>query len=194
MAYFWPALLVLAGGVADWQRVSEDDGFVLETKAVAGSAFEEVRVSAHSEVSPEAFIAAAWGKAEDQSGAREVIRRDLLDESPLERTYYELVAAPLVSNRDFVLNNRRIDDRGAHVYEIRFRTVNDPRRPPVAGIVRMPDIHGSCTVTPGDHGGTEIVYQMYTDLGGSLPAWIARAKQRESAVNWVKDRIKKARQ
>jgi hypothetical protein len=182
------ALLV----ITSWQKIDDQGGILLEARAVQGSPYEELRVTAHAEVAPERLIEAAWGKANDQGGAREVQRRDVLDDFPRERVYYELVNAPLVSNRDFVMRSQRKDDAAMHVYEIAFHTVDDPRRPQLPGVVRM-EVRGSCTISAAEGGGSDIVYIVYSHLGGSLPAWVATGKQRESAVQWVKDRITRAR-
>jgi hypothetical protein len=184
-----PLCLLLAA--APFTPVGDRDGFHIETRP--GARFEEIRVSGHVDATPEAFIAAAWGPTNDQHSSPDTVRREVLFATETERIYYELVKTPVVSDRDFVIHSRRIDDRATRVYEIRFQSETDARKPEVAGVVRMPRVEGSCVVSPAEGDGAEVVYTIYTDIGGSIAPWMVKNTLRTSAVEWVKTRLARAK-
>ncbi len=86
---------------------------------------------------------------------------------------YERIRMPVVSDRDFtVMVTWGKDGRGHWL-----RYWNDERAgiPKQKGVVRVPYHRGSWQLAPADGGRTTLVrYQVSIDLGGWLPAWMAR--------------------
>ena len=64
---------------------------------------------------------------------------------------------------------------------MRFWTVDDPKRPASEALVRFAKVSGSVSATPRPGGGSTLRYVVFTDLGGSLPAWITVGPQRDAA-------------
>jgi hypothetical protein len=182
-----PAVIVLALlTAAPWQKVSDEDGFLLEAQAVEGSPFENLRVTTTTSVSPETFAKAQWGKATDTSASPEVAKRTLFVDEARERLYYELIRTPIVSDRDFVMRETLSSDDATGAWTVKFDTVADKRAPEVPGVVRMPKVAGSVVATPSATGAT-VVYNVFTDVGGSVPAVFTRSTQRKNAVTWLKE-------
>jgi hypothetical protein len=178
------ALLLLATcAEAPWQRELEEDGLVVESQQVEGSAFENLRVTGTTTATPEQFMKAWWGKATDSSASPEIIRRELFVDQEDERLYWDQIHAPPASDRDYVMHlSKRREDNGAQA--LRFESVDDPRKPK-GDLVRM-KLEGALTATPTDKG-ARIVYVVHTDLGGAIPAFFARGAQRRSALGLVRE-------
>src|SRR6476646_8384276 len=115
-----PLVALTAWQSAAWQVIDRADGWLLEGQTFPGDAQETLRVSGHADVPPEAYRDAVWGEANDQHASKEVMRREVLDAKPGDRIYYETVHAPIVSDRDYVIHTRFIEDAATRVYEMRF--------------------------------------------------------------------------
>src|ERR1700678_3741635 len=94
-------LPLLATTDAEYTRVDEADGIVVEQRPVAGSKFVELRLTASTARTPEALCVAAFGDGKLDSGDPEVKSRQVLEEEPDLRVTYDQVSAPVVSDRDY---------------------------------------------------------------------------------------------
>lgn len=177
------AFVLAADGWVD--RGVTKDGITIETKKMPGSAYETVRVSSKTPVPPDLQADVIWGPAgiEGVANKKNVRTHEVLREEPTYREFYEVISAPLISDRDFVMKSERRKDGVVH--EIRFTTIDDPKKPPVPGMIRM-QCQGYAVIEPGDGGGSIVTYEVFTDLGGALPAWIARGPQRDTTVEWIR--------
>ena len=173
------APLVPAG---PWRVVSDDDGIVVEARPVVGTPFEELRATAEMPAPPAQMVGLMWGDGSLKDASPGVSSRVVLRETADTRVYYETVAAPLVSPRDYVLQV------GKGPFSLRFFTINDASRPPVDGVVRMPRIVGSSLAepVPVKPDACRVVHSVFSDIGGAVPAWVARSGQRDSMIGWMK--------
>lgn len=180
------ALVVLGAEPAEkrWERVSDRDGLLLEVQEVAGSGFENVRITCTTSVPPREFLKTLWGAASDTSTNPEVVRREVLIDEERERRYYDLVHAPPASDRDYVMHKQWTEDE-RQVITMTFASVSDPKKPVTKELVRFGKVKGSFSAAPLASGGAELTYVIFTDLGGALPAWLTRGAQRESARKFV---------
>jgi len=87
---------------------------------------------------------------------------------------------PLVSDRDIVLLTKVNVDAAKRAVVISFSQVEDPKMPPVDGVVRMPQLKGYWKLEQVDKGSTRVTYQVQADPGGLLPKWL---------VNWVNKKL-----
>ena len=183
MLFLLIAPLVLT---AEWKLQSQADGLTLETKAAPTGDYETVRVRANMKASPAHMAEVIWGPPgiEGVANKKNVKAHDVLLDKPNERLVYEVISAPVISDRDYILHLTRRAD--GEVHEIRWSSVDDARRPPSEGKIRAPIIRGSCVIEPGESGGSTVTYEILTDLGGSLPAWAAKSAMRDAAVEWMK--------
>jgi hypothetical protein len=168
-----------------WRKLSDDDGFTLEAQDVDGSSFETLRVTCSTKATPEGFITALWGKAKDSSASPEVVQRDVFVDEARERLYHDVIRTPIVSDRDFVMHEViTVSDDGT--WTMKFDNVSDKRAPEKDGIVRMPKCLGTVAASPAPQG-AKIVYTVFTDVGGAVPAVLTRGSQRKAAVTWLKE-------
>jgi hypothetical protein len=174
--------------------VSDEGGVVVETQAVPGSGFERIRVRCGTRASPRAFFLTLWSTASDLAFSPLVVRRDVLLDEPQVRRYHDVVHAPPAGDRDYVAHETWSEDEATHVVSMRFEAVDDPRSPVTAELVRFPRLEGSMTLRPRADGGSVVTYEVYTELGGSLPAWLTRGPQRDAARTFVLEIRKRAEQ
>jgi START domain len=177
------ALVLVCAVDAGWQHRGTKDGVELETRNINGADVETVRASAHSKVPVDVQADAIWGTAGKESVANKVVDvHEVIFDSPTKRIIYQTVAAPLVSVRDYTIQITRRKD--GNVHEMLFQSIDDPKHPSTADKVRM-TIKGQAVIEPDENGGSIITYQIYVDLAGSLPLFVVRSAQRDSAREWV---------
>lgn len=177
-----------------FHKVEESHGIVVEAQKVQGSPFENLRVSTHTKASAEKLESAVWAAHPEnkENWAPGVSTREMIADRADERTFYEIVGTPIVSDRDYVMTVKRRRDPQTRVVQVSFTTVTHPRFPPKSGIVRLPRVEGECTIEPAEGGGSDISYVLFSDPGGSLPAFVARSAQRDSTVKWILDILRRA--
>jgi hypothetical protein len=182
----WMALVIAAG----WQSRGTVDGMTVETRPIEGSAYESIRVTKEVSIPAQVLADAIWGTSGPESVASKAVHEHrVVEDGPGSRVYYEVVAAPLISDRDYILRIDRHKD--GEVHEVRFHSIEHPKYPPQDGKVRMRVI-GTCVIEPTATGGSIVTYEVFADIGGSIPAWIARGAQRDSSLEWVKTMITRA--
>lgn len=199
MGLTWAVLVVLAGEVdpkvfdnpAPWSKLDVVEGMTLETRPITGSAFYEYRVSVDSEVSVEALCEGVfeWGsKGKDNPSLK---LRKLLKDGADDRVLYDQVSAPVVSNRDYVMRIRK--QRVGEGCQVRFFTTDELAPPIPEGYVRMTQLWGSWSFTPGANGKTRLVHTLFADPAGSVPAVFVHGSHRSSVLQSVRGGLAKGK-
>ncbi|HEY6880817.1 MAG TPA: START domain-containing protein [Polyangiales bacterium] len=93
--------------------------------------------------------------------------------SPTEAILYNRTDSPWpIRDRD-VIFRFKLQAAGGDVV-LAFETEKSPTKPEVSGVIRMPRMDGFFRLTKlGDHK-TRVVYQLDSDVGGSIPQWAVR--------------------
>jgi len=90
--------------------------------------------------------------------------------SDREIIYHTEVNAPVVSNRDFVINLSMTQPAAR---EMQVRAVSIPDYlPPTKDVVRVPMSEAVWHIREETPGRLSVVYNIELDLGGTLPAWL----------------------
>ena len=167
-----------------WRQLENWQGVLMESRDVPGSSFEEIRITTDHAAPPERVCEAVWG-GNTQKLERGFKQRQTLLDTPQERLTYERVGAPLAHDRDYTVHAQRAlpTEEGCTV---NFETQNEKGPPPQPGAVRVPAIHGYWQVSRVADGKSHIVYMVYSEPGGAIPAWMAKGGQRNSAKDWMK--------
>jgi ribosome-associated toxin RatA of RatAB toxin-antitoxin module len=190
------ALFVASVSAApEWEKVSDKGGVLVERRPVPGSSIYEVRATARSPLLPAAIFETLWKHREYPEFVPHLKRLDLLMEDDDEHVTYEQVTVPLVTDRDYVVRLRKHVDAGAQRYEIQFNSTNDAGPPPDRQHVRVQRIQGSWLVVPSlDGKGSIIRYDVLTEPGGAIPAWITNRAQKEAVAALVHAVLKRAQE
>jgi hypothetical protein len=175
------ALSTPAGAAASddgWQRVRDKDGVTLEKRAVDGSRFLDYRARGHSTASPEAAVMKIWG---DIGGPQSptIKKRTVVRRTDDEVVVYDQIHAPVVSDRDVVIQIRKVAD-GRGSFEIQFQSAPELGPPPAKGYVRLPMVRGRWRIDPDGAGGSHVQYTCYSEPGGSVPAFLVRGTQQDN--------------
>lgn len=182
---------LFVGGVAaaeeGWKKVGEKQGLLLEKRAVRGSEMPEVRVTAHSRLPAWQIASALWAdRAGSKYAQRSHRKRVVLRETADERVVHEQISSSVVSDRDYVVRQHRSGDGRAGAFQLTFEK-DEGGPPPAKGVVRLPVLRGSWTVTPTGDGGAEVVYRVHSEPGGSVPAFLVRGALVDSGRDVVLD-------
>jgi hypothetical protein len=160
-----------AGGIRSWRR--ELKGTSLVEFRARGTV--EAPLFAVAAVIRAADRAAEWMESCNGAGILEW-------RSATRWISYNRTQSPafFIRDRDVVLENtvELLPDRKA--LHITFRRVEHAAAPPVAGVVRIPELDGHWRLTAISAESTEVEYQVHTDPGGTLPRWL---------VNWASESL-----
>ena len=161
-----------------WSPVSERNGIRVERRSVSGSAFYEFRASAHTQFPPALIATALWAdRADGKFSQRYRKKHVVLEETGTERLVYEQINTPVVSDREYVVRLRRGALEGG-AFRLDFHMEGGGPSDP--NCVRAGGIRGAWTVRPGSQGGSEVVYTVFTDPGGAIPAFLVHQTQADS--------------
>jgi hypothetical protein len=191
-------LLVAGLGVADttaqapWKSDGTVDGMQVEHRDVAGSSFDEVRVTSRSPLSLDRLCEAIYPKRVDGKLEGRFLKKELLRETDTERWTYEQISVPVVTNRDYVMHVKLEQPASTGTCRVSFETETYGTRPSPPGFVRIALIRGLWQLAPMADGAVSIRYQIFSDPGGSVPAFLARGKQRDAAVEFMKTILARA--
>jgi hypothetical protein len=176
-----------------WRADGTENGMGVAKRSVRGSSFDEIRVTTTSALPLDQLCDAIYAKGLDGRSNVKFKRRELLRETPSERWTYEQIAVPWVSDRDYVMHTTLNQAAATGRCEVSFETQDDPSHPPARGVVRMPCIRGHWLVTPTGDGRFNVSYEIFSDPGGGVPAFLASGAQRSSAVDFVKIILERAK-
>jgi hypothetical protein len=170
-----------ASGDEAWKTIDNREGVTYEKRTVPGSRYNEYRAVLAVAASPVETARVVWTGITDAIPAT-VKKRTVISRANDEVVVYDQIHAAVVSDRDVTLRIRRVvtgDD-----IEIRFESANELGPPPALGYVRLPVVRGKWTLLPATSG-THVVYECYSEPGGSIPAFIVRGVQQSEVAKDV---------
>ncbi len=93
---------------------------------------------------------------------------------------YHRLALPLISDRDYILRSVRsvtLSPKGP-VYHINWKPAVGIGPSPIPGVQRVTTCEGSWLLEPTASGTTRATYEVYSDTGGKIPAFLANGGSR----------------
>jgi hypothetical protein len=181
-----PGAVASADGGATWHSDGMSDGVHVEHRDVAGSSFDELRLSLVSGLSVQSLCDAIYPKSLPSKPERRFKKQELLRQTESERWTYEQISVPVVSDRDYVMHSKLEIPPSTGRCAVSFATEDNAARPPVDGFVRIPVIRGHWDVFPLASGQVSVQYEIFSEPGGGVPAFMARGKQKSAAVEFMK--------
>lgn len=169
---------------AEYEKVTETDGVTIEQRSMPASKFVELRFTTLTDKTPRSLCDAAFGDGKFDPKEPDLKARTIVQESADERVTYDQITPPIVSNRDYVVRARRLVE-GANC-RMTFEAANElgPKSPD--GWVRVSKLRGYWLFEPVEGGKTKLTYVVFTDPGGSIPAFLVEGNRKKLGVNWVK--------
>jgi hypothetical protein len=167
-------LLSASTALAERNVIRVENGITVEEETAPGRALPIMIGKARMKASAEriaAWVTAVHTYVDWQHNCEEA--RVLRGPHGSRFTYNRIGSPWPVSDRDVVLRTTRKTLEGGGIL-LEFRSTQEADFPAVGGVVRMPRLFGSYRLEPDGNGGTEVVYTVDSDPGGSLPAWLVR--------------------
>lgn len=172
------ALLLCASAVQaaerQWQLEREEDGVSVYLADVPGSKYKAYR----GVVTIKGGLAAVQAAQEDVTGSCAWIfscqQQRLLDTKGNVSELYTRFEMPWpVEARDSVIQVTTRTDADGSVTRL-LKAVPE-RLPEEKGFVRVPRVDGEWHLKPLAQGGVEVIYEVHTEPGGSVPSWLANS-------------------
>jgi len=156
-------------------------GVTLSSRAVPGSVLQEYRVTRTAPYPPAALCAFIyeWGtRTGDGPG---IVHHELLADGEKARVIYEQISQPIVSRRDFTYTSLYFPAETGP-FRVRFRLTNEKGPPKPEGFVRMQKLWGEWVVEANEKG-SRITHTLFSDPGGSIPAFLVHGPSRDATKN-----------
>jgi hypothetical protein len=181
-------LCVMAVHADEWKLERDRDGVKVYTRRVQGVAFKEYKGVVVLDASLSSLIALFNDLEVGPEWVDSCSRMELVKQvSPVETITYTYSPAPWpVKDRDAVVRSVIAQDPESKVVTITQRAVSD-QKPEIRKAVRVKRVDGLWTLTPLENGQVELVYQVLSDPGGGLPAWLVNAVAVSQPFNTLVD-------
>ena len=166
-----------------WQRVDDKSGVTLYSRVRLGSSVKEFKGTGLINASPATVEKVLQDVTNYTSFMPYVTEARVISQSGDEVVTYQRLDVPFVSNRDYTIRVEHGTAKGpggVTIYRDIWQTANDEGPPERRGLVRVKVNEGSWLLEPVGPAGnaTQATYQIFTDSGGSVPAFLAnRASQ-----------------
>jgi hypothetical protein len=157
--------------VRDWDDNDQPDWVIYERDALIADV-KELRIVALIDAPPSVAVEALWNRISDEARSNDDAEITVISESDTEITFYALASMP------FPFNDREVTERiqlthnvSTGVFRVYGAEVPQAKEPP-KGVVRMPFVRNSFTLTPTGTGKSIYINDTLHDLGGNFPNWI----------------------
>lgn len=165
------------------------DGIIVSRKPGRTKGFYVLRFESTSPVSPERLISKAWDTF--AIAMPPVKERRFIKRGADELVFYDRVATPVVSDRDYTMKINRVSN--GEVLRLDFGTTDQFGPPPDPAYVRMGMVKGYWQAEPDGQGGSKVRYEVYSEPGGSIPAAIVRDAMLKEALGDYRRTLKDVR-
>ncbi len=161
-----------------WQHIDDKDGVALYSRARVGSSLKEFKGTGVIDASPETVEKVLGDVASYTTFMPYVAEARVISQSGPVEVSYQRLDVPFVSGRDYTV---RVEHGilkgpgGQTTYRDSWQTANDAGPAERHGVVRVKVDEGFWLLEPAGANGasTQATYQIYTDSGGTLPAFLA---------------------
>jgi hypothetical protein len=162
--------LALIGASGDWEQLLEEDGITVYARD-NGTSLPTFRGEGIIDTSVLHILAIFRDDGRHEEWMHSCAESTIIKRfSEVEAHVYHRTTVPWpMQDRDVVLHSKLTYDKETLEAWNRFERVNDAKRPPVDGVVRVPHLEGFYHLLVIDAEHTAIVYQVDSDPGGLLP-------------------------
>jgi len=176
-----------------WKQVKrESDGLVLDARNAKDTVFPELRVTTHTDASPERLQQVVWDRRTDGVEGRMIEKSVTLFDEGGDRLLYIRLKPPVIGRRDYTIRYRALVDEGTGIRRVWFRLENESGPPPKDGVTRLRVVRGEWVFTPDPKGGTTVSYTCVSDPAGDVPVWLASGEQQKVAEEMVREVLRRA--
>ena len=169
----------------EWKVEFTKDGITVSTMPVQGSDFRAFRGETVIDAKMEIVKRVLDDVQASTEWLPDCIQAALLQKRPDGSTVvYNQTKAPIVSNRDVVVESRAAV-KADRIF-ITLKAVDRPDlRPEINGIVRIKDMDGKWYLERRGEK-TYVLYQVRANPGGGIPAWLANSSSKDMPLKTLK--------
>jgi len=174
---------VLGPDTSGWQQMDQKSGVTIYARARLGTSLKEFKGTGLIDMPP-ATVEKVLDDATDYPRFMPYVAISrLVGHDGDALLNYQLLDVPFIAPRDYTVRVEHgvtSGTSGVQTFRDTWQTDNDAGPPTQSGTVRVKVNEGSWVLEPAGPGGnaTQATYQIYTDSGGVLPAFLAnRASQ-----------------
>jgi ribosome-associated toxin RatA of RatAB toxin-antitoxin module len=173
-----------------WQEVDESNGITVWAREVPSSSIREVKAEAIVNLPMEQIWAVLRDVTQYVDFMPYVVEAKVLGPAPGGGTIeYQLLDPPLVDKRDYALTVTLEHGPTLTTWRRRWSATKDQGPPLREGVVRLTICEGAWTLERLGSRSTRVEYYLYTDPGGSIPAWMAN-KANTTSVPTLLDAVR----
>lgn len=171
----------------NWQLAKEQDDIKIFLKEAQGSNIKMLRLECLVTAKPPEILALLLDiPATEKWIPQTKICRYLRRPSLTECFYYSELDMPWpVSNRDYVVHLQTTQHPVTKWITVDANLVKG-EVPEKKGIVRVHVSNVKWVLQPTQNGTTKLMYQLYTDPGGNIPAWVVNYFAKQAAIDIIK--------
>jgi hypothetical protein len=164
-----------------WRTASDKDGIRLETRRIPGERFDELRVSTSLDASPAAIADYLFGKYLEERNRN--ISRTFISRGRELTIWSDVLRTPVISERCYSMRFERQAHANGEI-RVSFVSLDYVGRKPTPGCIALRS-RGEWVMTPTG-AGTRLSYASLTDIGGKVPAALARRSLSAAAIMSVR--------
>lgn len=164
-----------------WRTASDKDGIRLETRRIPGERFDELRVSTSLDASPAAIADYLFGKYLEEKNRN--ISRTFISRGRELTIWSDVLSTPVISERCYSMRFERQAHANGEI-RVRFASLDYVGRKPTPDCIALRS-RGEWVMTPTGTG-TRLSYASLTDIGGKVPAVMARRSLSAAAIMSVR--------
>ncbi len=153
----------------------------METRAISGERFDELRVSTSLKASPETIADYLFGKYLDERNKN--IDRTFIQRGRQLTIWSDVLRTPVISERCYSMRFERQVHANGEI-RVKFSSIDYVGKKPAHDCISLHS-RGEWVMTPTDVG-TRLTYASLTDVGGKVPAVLASRSLSAAAVMSVR--------
>jgi hypothetical protein len=164
-----------------WRTASDKNGIRLETRRIPGERFDELRVSTSLDASPGAIADYLFGKYLEEKNRN--ISRTFIRRGRELTIWSDVLRTPVLSERCYSMRFERQAHANGEI-RVSFVSLDYVGRKPTPDCIALRS-RGEWVMTPTG-AGTRLSYASLTDIGGKVPAAMARRSLSAAAIMSVR--------
>jgi hypothetical protein len=174
-------LLLLSMPVAahaqQWRTASVRDGIRVESRRIPGERYDELRLSTSLHVAPGAVADYLFGKFLDVPNKN--VSRTFIRRGRALTIWSDVLSTRVISDRCYSMRFERHQHPGGEI-RVKFVSLDFVGRKPTPDCIALRS-RGEWIMTP-TRAGTRLTYVSLTDIGGNVPALLARRSLASAAT------------
>jgi len=186
-----------AGSDADWSPGTKGEGrgytYQVYSQQREGEPFVRYRVKGTIDAAPEVVQRLARDLSSDPARAPKDQTRVVILKTDTEQIIHTSIDLPMMfSDRDIVTRGVGSADAKTGIRRSDFKAIDHPSVPPRDGFIRLTQSGGFWEFVPDGDKRSKVTFEMFIDLGGSLPGWLVSGMMASNVIGNYEDVAKEA--